>query len=261
MKICTKCNELKEAHEFRLSFNAGKYRAKAQCRACENTRVLSPEQRERKKQRDRERGKLISSRGKNRVSCLKWRTKKRVEKYSGEEHLIGGWVGKTCAFGIIKCTFCEKTKRFRSNSRKEWVCLPCSCKKNNIQNKSICPNCSREHMAKHRICKCVDCAHKAQRVYHRAYDSKRNMMKKGRPAESIWKNKVFALDGWRCHMCNKKVQKKNIYADNAAELDHIIPISKGGLHTYDNVQTLCRSCNQKKSDSIIPTQLRMVLIT
>lgn len=32
----------------------------------------------------------------------------------------------------------------------------------------------------------------------------------------------------------------------APELDHVMPLSKGGTHSMDNVQLLCRKCNQRK---------------
>lgn len=35
------------------------------------------------------------------------------------------------------------------------------------------------------------------------------------------------------------------------EIDHIIPVSKGGRTTEDNLQTLCWKCNRAKSDKII----------
>ena len=34
------------------------------------------------------------------------------------------------------------------------------------------------------------------------------------------------------------------------ELDHIIPIGKGGRHAPDNVQVLCHQCNSKKRDRV-----------
>lgn len=49
---------------------------------------------------------------------------------------------------------------------------------------------------------------------------------------------VFARDNWQCQYCG-----------NVAEnIDHIVPRSKGGQHTWENVVAACIPCNSKKSD-------------
>ena len=53
---------------------------------------------------------------------------------------------------------------------------------------------------------------------------------------------VYERDGYRCCKCHKKAHD--------LEIDHIIPISKGGKSTYDNLQTLCHRCNVEKGSYI-----------
>ena len=48
--------------------------------------------------------------------------------------------------------------------------------------------------------------------------------------------------GYRCKICGRRGNHV------ALEIDHIKPIAKGGKSTYDNLQTLCKRCNQEKSD-------------
>lgn len=56
---------------------------------------------------------------------------------------------------------------------------------------------------------------------------------------------VYKRDGYRCRYCHR--------SQNVAvlEVDHIIPIAKGGKSTFDNLQTLCRTCNSIKSDRLL----------
>ena len=54
---------------------------------------------------------------------------------------------------------------------------------------------------------------------------------------------IYKRDGYRCRMCGKSGTFGTL------EIDHIKPIAKGGKSTYDNLQTLCKSCNQKKGDN------------
>lgn len=63
---------------------------------------------------------------------------------------------------------------------------------------------------------------------------------------------VLKRDGWRCHLCGCKTPERlrGTYASNAPELDHIVPLSKGGQHTKANTACACRRCNGAKSDQI-----------
>jgi len=55
------------------------------------------------------------------------------------------------------------------------------------------------------------------------------------------RSEVYARDGGRCVICG---------AQDYLEFDHIIPRSKGGASTVNNLQLLCRKCNSEKSDRI-----------
>jgi 5-methylcytosine-specific restriction endonuclease McrA len=49
---------------------------------------------------------------------------------------------------------------------------------------------------------------------------------------------VFARDDHRCQYCG----------DRADSIDHVVPRSKGGPHTWENVAAACRPCNLTKRD-------------
>jgi hypothetical protein len=61
---------------------------------------------------------------------------------------------------------------------------------------------------------------------------------------------VFDRDGWRCKLCGVKTPKelRGTIDQRAPELDHIVPLSKGGAHSYENTQCLCRKCNGAKGN-------------
>ena len=56
--------------------------------------------------------------------------------------------------------------------------------------------------------------------------------------------KVVRRDGQICQECHKPVR------DNEVEFDHVIPFSKGGPTTAENLRLVHRSCNRKKSNSL-----------
>jgi 5-methylcytosine-specific restriction endonuclease McrA len=59
---------------------------------------------------------------------------------------------------------------------------------------------------------------------------------------------VFARDNQHCQYCGAA----------AESIDHVLPRSKGGTHTWDNVVAACRRCNTHKEDRL-PHEAGLVL--
>ena len=55
---------------------------------------------------------------------------------------------------------------------------------------------------------------------------------------------VLKRDNYKCLLCGST---KN---DTTLEIDHILPVSRGGKDTMDNLRVLCKSCNRSKSNRI-----------
>ena len=101
--------------------------------------------------------------------------------------------------------------------------------------------------------RCVDCADVERKRQIAISRKARKAKQRGVTVERVDPIKVFERDGWICHLCRKVTLKEHrgTMHPRAPELDHIIPISKGGEHSYANTACSCRRCNSEKSDKII----------
>ncbi len=63
----------------------------------------------------------------------------------------------------------------------------------------------------------------------------------------ITRRAVFARDGWECMYCG---------ARTSLTVDHVIPRSKGGSSSWDNIVASCAPCNRRKGDRL-PHQVNM----
>ena len=54
------------------------------------------------------------------------------------------------------------------------------------------------------------------------------------------RRRVLERDGYYCVYCDEDLRDAEIH------MDHVIPESKGGPTSYDNLQVTCRKCNLAK---------------
>lgn len=70
---------------------------------------------------------------------------------------------------------------------------------------------------------------------------------------------VFEAHGWVCWVCKGKIDRRLRKPDlMAATLEHKIPISKGGTHTYDNCAPAHAKCNFAKADKLLVDETILV---
>ncbi len=56
-------------------------------------------------------------------------------------------------------------------------------------------------------------------------------------ANKYLRQAVFKRDGYKCLLCKSTMN---------LTIDHIKPVSRDGQTVYENLQTLCRDCNEEK---------------
>ena len=61
------------------------------------------------------------------------------------------------------------------------------------------------------------------------------------------RNKILARDKFKCQHCGLSIAEESHLL---LEIDHIIPLSKGGMTSEDNLQVLCWKCNRRKGNKI-----------
>lgn len=94
---------------------------------------------------------------------------------------------------------------------------------------------------------CSDCAS----PYKRATDARRRSSIELTQVEHISTMRVAKRDNWTCWLCSGAVTRETW------SLDHVIPLSKGGAHTYDNIKLAHRDCNSRKNAKL-PHELTRV---
>lgn len=88
---------------------------------------------------------------------------------------------------------------------------------------------------------CSDC----MSPYRRASDARRRSSIELTQVEHVSTLRVAKRDDWTCSICKQPGVTRATWS-----LDHVIPLSKGGSHTYGNIRLAHRVCNSRKNNKM-----------
>lgn len=125
-----------------------------------------------------------------------------------------------------------------------------------------------EKIARMRVGKCVVCGEEyrtfnpAQKTCSQVCGKKLDYARKQKriPKKQIIDKDItlealLRRDSGVCYLCGKACdwndKKENTVGPNYPSIDHIVPVSRGGLHAWNNVRLAHFSCNLDKSDTLI----------
>jgi 5-methylcytosine-specific restriction endonuclease McrA len=107
-------------------------------------------------------------------------------------------------------------------------------------NVRFCSDYCRAAFSKNRSC--------TGEIPKKFYSKKRR--RKYKRGDKIDRYEVFEHYNWICNICGTQIDKSLKFPDKrAATLDHIIPLSKGGRHVWENVAPAHADCNEDKGNS------------
>lgn len=79
----------------------------------------------------------------------------------------------------------------------------------------------------------------------------RRANKRANEYESVSRDVVLSRDMWICHLCDGEIPADAQWPHPlSASMDHVIPLSKGGAHTYENIKSSHLTCNISKGARI-----------
>jgi len=95
------------------------------------------------------------------------------------------------------------------------------------------------------------------RTYHGPWDDRRResyhrrraLKKAASTGAPVIRSEIGDRDRWKCGLCGAKVNRDLAYPHPMSpSLDHVIPLSKGGAHSPENVQIAHLQCNSEKGN-------------
>lgn len=169
-----------------------------------------------------------------------------------------------------RCKECKQIFKHKNKIRQEYIdviCFTSSVKRARMilynHEYTSCKICDKKYLnnAFNRESSAHGCSVKCRELINKEYNRRNRRARRCKErALSMFrprtKRQMYKEQECRCNHCNDVMNYEHKGRLKDAEVDHIIPLSKGGLHWDKNVQLLCRECNGKKSNTLIVRQLK-----
>jgi 5-methylcytosine-specific restriction endonuclease McrA len=158
-----------------------------------------------------------------------------------------------CKVYFRKCTRCGKIDLLKAKSKRP-VSLCSSCIREKKVVQKTCPCCKAKFTPNRpstKYCSGSCAVRQSYLNYKRPKEHRTRCKEKNARFDFfVTRQSLRARDGDNCCKCSTPLKFSGNITDDYANLDHIIPISLGGNHTFSNLQLLCRKCNYKKRDKM-----------
>lgn len=92
----------------------------------------------------------------------------------------------------------------------------------------------------------VDRYRRANLIRYREAAARRRARERAARTETLDYRAIWDRDNGICHICHQPVDRADLH------YDHVIPLSKGGPHTYENIKVSHSTCNLRKSAKLFP---------
>lgn len=161
-------------------------------------------------------------------------------------------IGHSCPLTWRTCDECGERYHSRSVRRHCWPHTSKSGRQYNYQPTKpralSCVDCHAPIVGKQGPKQlCGVCAWERGAAHRQAAKARRRGRMRAGTTETVYRKRVYQRDGWRCQLCGRLVRSdaKAPHPDSPT-LDHIVPLSAGGEHSYRNVQLAHFYCNSKR---------------
>ena len=156
----------------------------------------------------------------------------------------------------FESTWVSSTRGWRKTCSQDCRYAVCRAVRNDPKD-GPCADCGETTTGCGRPLRCRKCAAERRRAIQRRHDSMRRGAKPSR-SYPMTLGQLGARDGWRCHLCGKRVDRARLWPDvMCGTFDHLIPVVDGGSEEPENLALAHLSCNSKRGARGV-VQLRLV---